>query len=194
MFQPKLLLGFSLLCIPFIPGCDSPPERHQTVYVALESNTSEEKLFSQDVLYEMSENFSGRSQIVIDELKGKSTVNVFSDKASSHALREAIDVVEITLSDDEALVSAIHRAALLGQDNKPVFAVLVTSGTIDKQSIAKIRAATKDIKENTFLYVIGVTEENRLPMSNAFSEVRGNVKLGSSETEMLSVASKLKGK
>ena len=189
------------LSLSFLPSClsscnpspDPKDERQVTVYLSLESNTSEEKLVNQDILYELSKSLSGRPKIVVDELKGHSAVNIFSDTSSSHVLKDMVDLVEVYPSDDEALIASIHRAVLLGKDNTPVCALFVTSGTVDKQSIEKIRETTKNINANTQLIFLGVTEENRLPMSDAFREIKGNVKIGSSDSEMMSVTSKIKG-
>ena len=63
---------------------------------------------------------------------------------------------------------------------------------MDKNSLSQIKAVTQKIQPNTHLYILGVSEENWLPMSQAFSNVKGNVKLGSSDVEMLTAIGNLK--
>lgn len=194
MIKQAVLLALGLLtlstgCLP-VPYPE--PDEQKTVYLAFEANTEEEKLFSQDVMHELSRGLSGKHQIVVDELRESVTVNLFSDRTTSFALRDLMDSITVSPSEDKALISAINRAALLGQDGEAVTAIIVSSGTVDENSLLQIESVAQKIQPNTYLYILGVSEQNRLPMSQAFSKVKGNVKLGSSDVEMLTAIGNLK--
>jgi len=169
----------------------SAPDR--TFYIALEANSEEEKLSSQDVLHELSKTIESKPQIIVDELKGETVTNLFSDKTSPrHAFREAIGQIQVVHSENGAIVSAITRAVLLGQEKPFVSAVIVTSGTVDPFTLTRIKEVSRELnKETTKLYFLGISEEIRLPMSQAFSEIKGNVRFSSTDSEMLGTVSRL---
>jgi hypothetical protein len=185
-----LALGLSVLST----GCviEPQPIEKNTVYLGIEANTDEEKLFSQDVMHELSRGLSGKHQIVVDELRESVPVNLFSEQTNSFVLKDLMDSITVSPSDDQAFIASINRVALLGKDQESVTAIIISSGTVDKNSLSQIKAVAQKIQPNTRLYILGVSEENRLPMSQAFSNVKGNVKLGSSDVEMLTAIGNLK--
>ena len=184
----SLALGLSVLST----GCVIEPIEKNTVYLGIEANTDEEKLFSQDVMHELSRGLSGKHQIVVDELREGVPVNLFSEQTNSFVLKDLMDSITVSPSEDQALIASINRVALLGKDQELVTAIIISSGTVDKNSLSQIKAVAQKIQPNTHLYILGVSEENRLPMSQAFSNVKGNVKLGSSDVEMLTAIGNLK--
>ena len=186
----SLALGLSVLST----GCviESQPIEKNTVYLGIEANTDEEKLFSQDVMHELSRGLSGKHQIVVDELREGVPVNLFSEQTNSFVLKDLMNSITVSPSEDQALIASINRVALLGKDQESVTAIIISSGTVDKNSLSQIKAVAQKIQPNTRLYILGVSKENRLPMSQAFSNVKGNVKLGSSDVEMLTAIGNLK--
>ena len=186
----SLALGLSVLST----GCviEPQPIEKNTVYLGIEANTDEEKLFSQDVMHELSRGLSGKHQIVVDEFRKSVPVNLFSEQTNSFVLKDLMDSITVSPSEDQALIASINRVALLGKDQESVTAIIISSGTVDKSSLSQIKAVAQKIQPNTRLYILGVSEENRLPMSQAFSNVKGNVKLGSSDVEMLTAIGNLK--
>ena len=184
----SLALGLSVLST----GCVIEPIEKNTVYLGIEANTDEEKLFSQDVMHELSRGLSGKHQIVVDELREGVPVNLFSEQTNSFVLKDLMDSITVSPSEDQALIASINRVALLGKDQESVTAIIISSGTVDKNSLSQIKAVAQKIQPNTRLYILGVSKENRLPMSQAFSNVKGNVKLGSSDVEMLTAIGNLK--
>ena len=184
----SLALGLSVLST----GCVIEPIEKNTVYLGIEANTDEEKLFSQDVMHELSRGLSGKHQIVVDELREGVPVNLFSEQTNSFVLKDLMDSITVSPSEDQALIASINRVALLGKDQELVTAIIISSGTVDKNSLSQIKAVAQKIQPNTHLYILGVSEENRLHRSQAFSNVKGNVKLGSSDVEMLTAIGNLK--
>ena len=129
---------------------------------------------------------------MVDELREGVPVNLFSEQTNSFVLKDLMDSITVSPSEDQALIASINRVALLGKDQELVTAIIISSGTVDKNSLSQIKAVAQKIQPNTHLYILGVSEENRLPMSQAFSNVKGNVKLGSSDVEMLTAIGNLK--
>ena len=190
----KQLFSLALGLLVLSTGCviEPQPIEKNTVYLGIEANTDEEKLFSQDVMHELSRGLSGKHQIVVDELREGVPVNLFSEQTNSFALKDLMNSITVSPSEDQALIASINRVALLGKDQESVTAIIISSGTVDKNSLSQIKAVAQKIQPNTHLYILGVSEENRLPMSQAFSNVKGNVKLGSSDVEMLTAVGNLK--
>ena len=135
MLKHVLRKQFILLTLYLLmAGCQTREKQlssSKTFYFAIEANTPEEKLFGQDVLHEASRRLQSGNYVVVDFMKGSQVINLFSDQASTQAIREAMNALSENQSNADALVKAVDRAVKLENDslenNAEVAAVIVTS-------------------------------------------------------------------
>jgi hypothetical protein len=182
----------ALTVILFLVGCSAAKTKpKRTVFIALETNNEEEKMLSQTILHEYSRRVRSHPETVIDFFADSDVLNIFSGKVSNEALKEAMSKLRLIPSNDKALVEAVKRAVLVGQEKGKTHAVIVTSGTRNTDTIREITEVTRTIHPETTILVIGLDPKNRLPMSKGFSHARGNVKFAALESEWLELVDDL---
>jgi hypothetical protein len=182
-----------LMLYLLIAGCQTEEAQRspsKTLYFAIEANTAQEKLLGQDVLHEVSRGLQSGSYVVIDCMKGAQIINLFSDRADTSGIREAMHELSENQSNADAIVKAVDRAVKLGKGAK-VAAVIITSGTADAATLAWLSQITENLPPTTTLYFIGLEPDNRLLMSSAFASVRDRVKFAALDEEWLAIVNQL---
>jgi len=185
MIRERLITAY-LMCLAataLLSSC-SKPEDPKTVYLALETHSEEQKQLNQDIAHELSRKMHSGDFVIVDQMTGDSVVNLISNERPAKVLKEIETEIEISPSSDLAVIEAVKRASSIADrtDNK-VQCVIVTKGVADNYSVGELSYALSDLPSSVSISIIGIDPENRLPMSQAFSAVPGQVRFGSLDSE-----------
>ena len=181
--------------------CDRQSSKH--IYLGIQLNSPEMAQLSDRIYHQVTRRGGKGKRFTIDLLKGDRANNLFSSTASRKDLRKlrkhpdfdrdrqtpGLDPIP---SDDEALIESFQRAKDLivrngGQGE--FFAYIVTSGTTNPDTIAKIRyicqqlAAEGDKTGDYRLYVIGLDSSKRLSTVSSLSPIAAHAVAANSEGE-----------
>lgn len=175
--------------------CSEPKRQKVFVQSVLQPNNPEVARLTEDKLHMLSRRVQPKHVVEISLLSGAGSVEVlYSASATRQAMQEMHwrvdsnpDTVELdpTPSDETALVNGVQRlpdrikAMPAGQE---LHFYLVTEGTSDPRIIAQLQAITASLASEDLsqvhIYVIGLSEQNRLNFSAAFSPIASNLQLG----------------
>lgn len=182
----KLLLSLYLLSLLLI-GCE--PEIKPTIYVALQTNSSENAELAENFMYSLSRQ-AKRQSFIIDQLKQDQANNIYSNPANRRGLQQikvdpdpTTKIVEPIYSNDQALIQAFQRINDLtdSADVQPLYVYILTSGTTDPNTLNNIKylcekIAKKANSQNLHVYLIGLNPHNRVPTATALSPIKANSK------------------
>jgi hypothetical protein len=181
-------------CAPESCACNT-----ELIQVILQPNSPETVETSEDLLHKISRKIKGK-HLEISLLKGD-RVNLHHSQATTRLdisdIADSLDPnpetpeFEIIPSSDEALVPAIQRFSdrvhdLKASENLTSF--IVTSGTSDPNIILKLRYLLQKVAKSpnairSRLYVIGLTPDNRLPLSDAVHPIADFVEFSSDNSK-----------
>jgi thymidylate synthase len=182
----KLILSLYLLSLLLI-GCNQ--ETKPIIYVALQNNSPENAVLSEDFLYKLARR-AKRQFFVIDQLKQDQVHNIYSNPANRRSIQQIeIDPnpntknIEFTPSNDQALIQAFQRINDLTDraTEQPLYVYILTPGTTDITTLNQIKylcekIAQKPNSNNVHIHLIGLNPHNRVPTSTALSPVKANAK------------------
>ncbi|MBR8832555.1 MAG: hypothetical protein DSM106950_00545 [Stigonema ocellatum SAG 48.90 = DSM 106950] len=159
-------------------------------YIALETNSLQMSELSQNILDGLARRIKNRwSRVDIDIFVGKEVQNLYSQAATRRDLEALIEQVKLTPSSDQALIKAIQRFKDEVFQNKQqhVYGLIVTKGTANSSSLAAIRQICQKLAQNSLtkmhIAIVGLSPENRLPMSTAVAALGGNVQFAGAAQE-----------
>ena len=181
--------------------CDRQSSKH--IYLGIQLNSPEMAQLSDSIYHQVTRRGGKGKRFSIDLLDGNEANNFFSNTASRKDLRElrkhpdfdrdrqtpGLDPIP---SDDEALIAGFQRAKDLIVSNggrEEFSAYIVTSGTTNPDTIAKIRyicqqlAAEGDKTGDYRLYVIGLDSSKRLSTVSALSPIAAHAVAANGEGE-----------
>ena len=162
-------------CTPKIP---------KTVYLALETHTQEQKELNQDISHDLARQMHSGDTVIVDQMVGDKVVNLVSNNHPSRVLREIEGTVSVAPSTDLAVIEAVKRASIISsKTGQEVRCVIVTDGIKDEASVNGLADALLKLPPGVSVSVVGIDSENRLPMSQAFAALPGQVKFGSLDSE-----------
>lgn len=190
------LIAFFLISFA-IAACDS--EKSQ-VYLGIQANTKATAELTEDLLHSIGKRTKG-NLMSIDILKGDSAQTIYSNSISKQTLqelREKIDPnpntpkMDIIPSSDRALVAGLQRFKDLARanPNQEFHAYILTPGTTDETTLEQIKTICQELASQTqgdrfHIYLLGLTEENRLKTVSALHPIRANAySAGQSFSEM----------
>lgn len=172
----------------FVAGCD--PEKSE-VYLGIQPNTETTAQLTEDVWHFMAKR-SRNNRISIDLLKGDSAQTIYSNPANKRSLqelREAIDPnpntpeMDMIPSSDLALIAAFQRfkdLAIANNGKTEFHAYILTPGTTDERTLSQLKTICEQLAEKTegegnfHIYLIGLTEANRLKTVSALHPIAAN--------------------
>ena len=155
-------------------------------YIALETNSPEIAELSQNILYSLARRTKNQ-WTAVDIFVGDRVQNLYSHAAKRRELEVLSEKVNSVPSSDQALIQAIQRFKDEVEQNQNVYGFIVTKGTANPSSLAAIRqicqklAQTNSIKLH--IAIIGLSSENRLPMSTAVAPLSGDVQFAGTAQE-----------
>jgi len=177
-----------------LPGlqCSKPGRQKVFVQLVLQPSTPESALVTEDLLHLLSKRVRPKHFVEISRLSSTGNVEVLYSATATKQAMQAMhwevdskpDTVELdpTPSPDDALVNGTQRlrdrikALPSGQE---LHFYLVTEGTANPEIISQLKAVTSSFAgeelSQVHIYVIGLSEQNRLALSNAFTPVENNV-------------------
>lgn len=172
-------------------NCIKAEEKGEYIYLSLQPNNDELALLTDDLLYKLSRQAKKEQIYDLDLLNGDRIEAFFKGKLDREVIkgiREDFDAnpntVEIdpTLSSDRALLESVNRAVGLATANaeeRPFRAVIVTPGTSDPDTIARIqeicqRLAESGKTENVRIYLVGLDPAHRIKTMSAFHPLAAN--------------------
>lgn len=180
MKKTRCALLFSALIA--LAGCSSCPDlTPPTVYVGVQANTEEEKTLAKSFLYEAYKESKDGNTFIVDLLKGDTTVRLLSKSSiDREAILKAIEKVEDTQSTDLAITSFFQRVKDLSEyenSDEELHAYLISSGTSNEATLTSISKTLEDLgnsdhQDNVYLYVLGLSEDNRLNISDSLNPLR----------------------
>lgn len=179
------LIAFSLISWA-IAACDS--EKSQ-VYLGIQANTKATAELTEDLLHSIGRRIKG-NRMTIDILKGDAAQTTYSNPISKQILQELrgkIDPnphtpkMDIIPSSDRALVAAFQRFKDLARanPNQELHGYILTPGTTDEITLEQIKTICQELASQTqgdrfHIYLVGLTEENRLKTVSALHPIRAN--------------------
>ena len=155
-------------------------------YIALETNSPEIAELSQNILYSLARRTKNQ-WTAVDIFVGDKVQNLYSQAARRRELEVLSEKINSVPSSDQALIQAIQRFKDEVEQNRNVYGFIVTKGTANPSSLAAIRqicqklAQTNSIKLH--IAIIGLSSENRLPMSTAVAPLSGDVQFAGTAQE-----------
>ena len=157
-------------------------------YIAIETNSTEIAELSQNILYWLARRTKNQ-WTAVDILVGEKVQNLYSQAATRRDLEALSEQVKVMPSSDQALIQAIQRFKNEVEQNKQqhVYGFIVTKGTANSSSLAAIRQICQKLAQTSsttaHITIIGLSPENRLPMSTAVAPLSGGVQFASTAEE-----------
>lgn len=189
----QIITAISALISALITGCISDPKPADSeVYLALQPNSPQAALTVEDVLHSFSKQVRPHHRVIIDYLSNNSTQNLHSNPITRRGvqdIRNRIDPnpktpeLEPISSSDEALIQAFKRANDLVIQNAgrcKLNIYIVSKGSKNPETLARIRQIFAHLSQtnrnpNFQIYLIGLSEEYRLPMTSAVAPIAAHV-------------------
>lgn len=175
-------------------GCSvCPNQTLPSIYVGMEANEKEDLSLAEDFLYQTYRGLEEGNNLNVDLLKGDTTINLLSNSDVNQKM--IVDVIneklQQTQSTDSAIASFFYRVKYLSEykaEGKELHAYFVGSGTSDESTLSNINEVMKEIaqldqKKDIHIYLVGVAEDHRHPMSNALHPLGERAKIGSLSSE-----------
>jgi hypothetical protein len=183
-----LTIGFALFALF---GC-APQEKEQfNVYISVHNNKPEISSLSHSFLYTFSKRVNPSFSVAVEQARGNKVVSLFSQFPTRRAIGEVSNLLDgnpttTTLdpvpSQDKTLASAMQRVldhARKGKSkNVLVKAFILTEGTANPLVLRQLNQVSRKLAKDDLkvhLYLIGISSQNRLPMSRAFSPLKDSV-------------------
>ena len=163
-----------------IAGQQQPEIYPSKTYIALETNSPEIAELDQNILYILSRRTKNR-WTVVDILVGEKVQNLYSHVARRRDFEALSQQVKVVPSSEEALIQAIQRLKDEVEQNKQqsIFGFIVTKGTANPSTLTAIREICRRLGQisstKVHIAIIGLSAENRLPMSTAVAPLSRNV-------------------
>lgn len=190
-----LAIGVASISAIFVSCSRIAPRGSQSlgalVYIALQPNSPEMVSLDEDILDKLSKQAWDNKWIVVDVARGSTVENIYSSGGGRRAIQELIEQVKETPSNDQALIQSVQRCIDQARGNpgrRPVRCLIVTPGTADPSTHQSIyylcdKLAKANIP-NVYLYFVGVSPSNRIPLANAVKPMAGYVNsAGNSDSE-----------
>lgn len=174
-----------------------PNSKTKFIQLVIQLNTPEQSSMAEDVLHFIAKRVRPHHFVEVSNL-AENGVNVIYSKAANRraiqGLRRLLDGDSSTPnldpipSDEADLVKAVQRFSdrlhqLQGKE--PIYLYLVSAGTSNPQIIAQIKAICESIPQEyltqAYLYAIGLSPENRLPMASGFAAIGSHVEFAGQE-------------
>jgi hypothetical protein len=157
-------------------------------YIALETNSPEIAELSQNILYTLARRTQNQ-WTAVDMFVGEKVQNLYSQAARRRDLEELSEQVKAIPSSDQALIQSLQRFKDEVEQNKQqhVFGFIVTKGTANSTSLATIYQICQKLAQThstkAHIAIIGLSPENRLPMSTAISPLSRNVQFAGTDQQ-----------
>lgn len=192
-FNRSLLIKRITVILALMTGCiPDPNPANSEVYLALQPNSPPAALTVEDVLHSLSKQVRPHHRVIIDHLIKNSAQNLHSNPITRQGvqdIRNRIDPnpqtpeLEPISSSDEALIQAFKRANDLVIQNAgrcKLHIYIVSKGSKNPETLARIRQIFAHLSQtnrnpNFRVYLIGLSEEYRLPMTSAVAPIAAHV-------------------
>jgi hypothetical protein len=179
-----------------LTGClRSASREEQTLfYLALNSSTPELKEISKTALEQVSEKTQDGDRLVIDIAESDRVSNIVSAEATEEIVAHAIETIEQEKqAGTETIPLAMQRTLNLlndlPNDQGKVIAIIVTSGSADKEVVASVLKQTETLSDlsrsSLQVIVAGVSPAVRIQFSGAFAPIREKTQFASSIDEFV---------
>ncbi|MBE9114870.1 hypothetical protein IQ249_03065 [Lusitaniella coriacea LEGE 07157] len=165
--------------------------------MVLQPNTSESASLTEDFLYFFSREVRPHHWVEVSVVTNSGVEVFYSKQATRRAiqnLRESIDgdkstdQLDPTPSDKARLVEGLQRFSdrvVDTQGKHSIYFYMVTEGTTDPEAITHIREIAKRLSkqnlENAHLYILGLSSNNRLPLTAALAPIGDRVEFASAD-------------
>ncbi|MEP1075199.1 hypothetical protein NDI52_07305 [Leptolyngbya sp. PL-A3] len=165
-----------------LTGCVQPstPQAPQIILISVDASTESELDFATAFLDEFAFQTAQYRWLIVDVQKKNEVANYFSNKPSKEAIDEIIqNVVQISCNDQALLASLAHAkeyAQRLNEDES-ITAVILTEGTRNAETLRSLQELSQELSKfpHLKLFIAGVSEDNRLPLSQAFTPIEHQV-------------------
>lgn len=163
-------------------SCSVCPEpKSPSVYIGIQANTDEDVALAKDFLQQAYRESRAGNTFHIDLLQGDTTVRLLSKRSVNEAvILDIANQIDKTQSTDLAITSFFQRVEDFSEYNtegQDLHAYFIGTGTSDETTLTNINGILKEIggidaPKDTHFYLVGVSAENRLTMSDAFNPLR----------------------
>lgn len=187
MKKSRYALLFSFLMA--LVGCSPCPEQNlPSVYIGVQANTEEDVALAKDFLYQAYKESKGGNTFHVDLLQGDTTVRLLSKADIDRSvIVDTANRISETQSTDLAITSFFERLKDLSEyksENEELHAYFIGTGTSGETTLTDISEILKAVDDGTSqadtnIYLIGVSAENRLKMSDALNPIRESVRSSS---------------
>jgi len=172
-----------------VAGQQQPEIYQSKTYIALETNSPEITELSQNILYSLSRRTKNQ-WTVVDIFAGEKVQNLYSRPARRRDFEALAQQVKVMPSSEGALIQAIQRLKDEVEQNKQqsISGFIVTKGTANLSTLKEIHRICQKLAQTSstkvHIAIIGLSSENRLPMSTAVAPLSRNVQFsGTTEQE-----------
>ncbi|MEP1079376.1 hypothetical protein NDI52_28615 [Leptolyngbya sp. PL-A3] len=170
------LSTFSLIsCVP-----TSVPQPPKTILISVDASTNEEVAFAVAFLDEFAFQTAQYQWLVVDVQDKSEVANYYSNTPRKEAVDEIIERLVQTPCDDQALISSLTHAKEYAQrlnENDSLSIVLLTEGTRNVATLSAVHELSQELSAfpHLKLFIAGVSEDNRLSLSQAFTPIDDQV-------------------
>lgn len=183
MKKSRYVLLFSVLVA--LVGCSPcPDQKLPSVYIGIQANTKEDVDLARDFLYQTYRESNGGNMFHVDLLQGDTTVRLLSKSSIDRdVIVDTANRITETQSTDSAITSFFQRIEDFSEyrtENEELHAYFIGTGTSGNTTLTDINRILKEVdgindQEDVYIYLIGVSAENRLKMSDALNPLRETV-------------------
>ncbi|MEO1146701.1 MAG: hypothetical protein AAFY26_14035 [Cyanobacteria bacterium J06638_22] len=156
------------------------PQPPATLLISIDTSTEPELAYATAFLDEFAFQSGRYEWLVVDIQKDETVANQYSNIPRKEAVDELLQALTQERSDDQALLASLAHAreyALRLEPDESLTVVLLTEGTHNAETLQSLEAMSQEL--STFphfrLFVAGVSEDNRLPLSRAFTPIEDQV-------------------
>jgi hypothetical protein len=166
------------------------------VQFVFQPNIPEVASMVENVLHEITKKVKSNQRVEVSLISDSGINVIFSKRPTKRAIRglhKYIDVNQSTPgidpipSSETRLVDAVQRFRdrVLASKGNSIHFYLVTSGTSAPQTIKRIqdicRSLSQQNLQNAHLYVLGLSSNHRIPISQGFSPIGAHVEFASAD-------------
>ncbi len=155
-------------------------QQQPEIYLALETNSPETTELDQNILYSLSRR-TKNWWTVVDIFVGEKVQNLYSHVATRRDFEALLQQLKVMPSSEEALIQAMQRFKDEVEQNKQqsISGFIITKGTANPSTLAAIRQICQKLAQinstKVHIAIIGLSAENRLPMSTAVAPLSHHV-------------------
>ncbi|MEP0810037.1 hypothetical protein [Coleofasciculus sp. FACHB-SPT9] len=167
------------------------------VQFVFQPNTPEIVSTTEDILYYTSEKVRSHQLVEVSFISDSGINVVFSKRPTRRAIQELRNVIDgdqstskidPISSNETQLIASVQRfrdRVLTSNGEQPIHFYIVTNGTSDPQIIERVReicsSLSKQNLQNAHLYLLGLSSNNRLPISQGFTPISDHVEFASAD-------------